>query len=220
MKNLEERRRILEETERHIRGQLQQSETDSVQALSAYDNHPADLATDTFFREVDVGLTLGLNRRLGQIQRAQEKMDEGSYGRCDRCGRTIAEERLDALPEAIFCERCQTRMETSYVPPPSEVEVVPEPFGDRGDIHQDVVEADGEDFWQSVAQWGTSDTPSDTPPAVDYHETFIGFEEPIGYVEEVESIVDENGEVLFDALRQKAIRQAQATDAETDQYPD
>lgn len=203
-----------------IRQQFNQSETASVQALSAYDNHPADLATDTFHRELDVGLTVGLNRRLGLIERAEEKLDEGSYGVCDRCGGPIGEARLSAMPDAIYCVDCQRDIVAGYEGPPSEAEVVPFPFGDRRDIHRDVVEPDGEDFWQSVAQWGNSDTPSDTPPAVDYHETFVDFFEPVGYVENVESIVDEKGEVLFDAVRQKPLRWGESTDAESDEYPE
>ncbi len=217
---LAQRRAWLERLRNEIRERFGESETESVHALSAYDNHPADLATDTFSRELDVGLTVGLNRRLDQIGRAEEKLEEGTYGLCDRCGEPIASARLNAMPDAIYCVDCQAVMDLPYQGPPSGAEVIPYPFGDDRAIHDDVVEPDGEDFWQSVAQWGTSDSPQDTPPAVDYYETFIGFDEPIGYVEEVESIVDENGEVLFDTLRQKAIRDADSTDAESDRYPD
>lgn len=217
---LAKRRAWLQEMRNVIRRRFDESETESVHALSAYDNHPADLATDTFSRELDVGLTVGLNRRLGQIDRAEEKLDDGTYGVCDRCGRPISPARMEAMPDAIYCIDCQRDITAGYQGPPSGAEVVPFPFGDQRAIHDDVVEPDGEDFWQSVAQWGTSDTPSDTPPAVDYHETFVGFFEPIGYVDDVESIVDENGEVLFDALRQKEIREGNSTDRESDQYPD
>lgn len=212
------RRRQLERIEHGIQQQFDESETESSHALSAYDNHPADLATDTFHREIDVGLTVGLNRRLNQVRRALQKLDEGSYGVCDRCGQAIGRARLTAMPEAIFCIACEDVVEQGYVPPPSEAEVVPFPFGDRRDIHPpDVVEADGEDFWQAVAQFGTSDSPQDTPPAVDYFETFVGFEEPIGIVEDIEAIVDENGEVLWDALRQWPRENADSTETETDE---
>lgn len=217
---LAQRRAWLESMRQVIRDRFSESETESVHALSAYDNHPADLATDTFHRELDVGLTVGLNRQLDQINRAEEKLDEGTYGLCDRCGEPIGAARMNAVPEAVLCIQCQEAVEEPYVGPPSEAYVVPMPFGDQPAIHRDVVEPDGEDFWQSVAQWGTSDSPQDTPPAVDYYETFVGFYEPIGYVQDIESIVDENGEVLWDALRQKPIRWAESTDAESDEYPE
>lgn len=217
---LVERKAWLMKMRDEIRARFTESETESSQALSAYDNHPADLGTDTFDRELDVGLTVGLNRALEEIARAEEKLDEGTYGLCDRCGEVIGVSRMNALPNAIYCLSCQEHIDLPYQGPASGSDVIPMPFGDRRDIHRDVVEPDGEDMWQSVAQWGNSDGPQDIPPAVDYNETFVGFEEPVGYVEQVESIVDEHGEVLFDAVRAKAIREALSTDAESDEYPD
>jgi hypothetical protein len=149
------------------------------------------------------------------VANALRRLDQGTYGICERCGQPIDPARLQAAPEVAFCLTCQNLIDQPYVPPPSEAEVVPRPLG--RDIGYDVVEPDGEDFWQSVAEWGNSDTPSDTPPAVDYNETYIGFDQPIGYVEDVESIVDEAGEVLFDTLREKKRRRGESVDKETDQ---
>lgn len=216
---LEARGRWLKSLANRLRERLAESETDSVQALSAYDNHPADLATDTFSRELDTGLSMGLERKREQIKRAEEKLEEGTYGYCDRCGKPIGTARMDAMPDSLYCLKCQEGVDQRDQGPLSESEGASHPYGDRGDIRRDRVQANGEDFWQSLAQWGNSDSPQDVPPAVDYHATSVGFEEPVGYVEEVESIVDENGEVLFDALRQKPIRQADSTDAESDEYP-
>lgn len=200
-----------------LKAQLRQKETEAVGALSAYDNHPADLASDTFNRELDLGLTAGLNRQLDQVKRAEEKIAEGSYGYCDRCGQPIGPQRLEAEPQAVLCWSCQNLQEEPYVGPVSEVSVVPYPWGKRP-RRQDMVEPDGEDFWQAVARWGSSNSPQDDPPAVDYQETFVGFSEPVGYVEEVESVVDDHGDVLFDALREKPIRQARSSSAESDEY--
>lgn len=199
-----------------LHDQLSQSETDSVQALSSYDNHPADLGTDTFERELDVGLTVGIQRRLDGVSRAMQKIRENTYGTCDRCGETIDPTRLSVRPESLYCLPCQEIVDAPYIPPPSEAEVVPMPFGhiERGDV-----EPDGEDIWQSVAQWGNSDTPQDTPPAIDYQETYVDFPEPVGYVEEIESIVDADGEVLFDALREKERRRGLGIDKESEEYP-
>ncbi len=200
-----------------LRQQLAVKETDSVQALSAYDNHPADLGTDTFEREMDVGIERGLAHHLREVTRAMDKIGEGTYGVCDRCHLTIGEERLRARPESIYCFPCQQEEEQNFIPVPHRV--IPMPFGDRPDIHRDVVQTDGEDIWQSIAQWGSSNSPQDTPPAVDYHETYVGFDESIGFVEQVESVVDENGEPLLDAVREKMKRRANTTDEESDEYP-
>ncbi len=199
-----------------ISDQLSQSETESVQALSAYDNHPADLGTDTFERELDVGLTVGIERRLKVVQRALEKVRERNYGLCDRCGQSIDSARLAVHPESIYCLSCQETMDTPYIPPPSEAEVVPMPFGQ---INRTDVEPNGEDMWQGVAQWGNSDTPQDTPPAIDYQETYVGFADPVGYAAPIEYIVDADGEVLFDALREKMRKQGQGIDKESEEYP-
>lgn len=208
--------RRLQSIHERLSGQLSESETESVQALSAYDNHPADLATDTFERELDVGLTVGIERRLNEVERAMAKVRERTYGICDHCGQPIGGARLRVRPESVYCILCQRELAVGYVPPPSEALVTPMPFGRTP---KTVVEPDGEDIWQSVAQWGNSDTPQDTPPAIDYHETFVDFQEPVGYVEEIESIVDAEGEVLFDALREKMRRQGRESDKESEEYP-
>lgn len=45
-------------------------------------------------------------QELGQINRTLERIEEGSYGRCSRCGRAIGSERLRALPHAETCIDC------------------------------------------------------------------------------------------------------------------
>jgi DnaK suppressor protein len=46
---------------------------------------------------------------LAEATRALEKLDEGTYGKCDDCGRDIAPERLNALPWATHCVRCASK---------------------------------------------------------------------------------------------------------------
>jgi DnaK suppressor protein len=43
---------------------------------------------------------------IADIDRALEKLDDGTYGRCERCGNPISPERLDALPYSILCIGC------------------------------------------------------------------------------------------------------------------
>ena len=45
-------------------------------------------------------------RTLAEIDRALEKIAEGSYGTCDRCGKRISPERLEAVPQAVLCIDC------------------------------------------------------------------------------------------------------------------
>jgi DnaK suppressor protein len=51
-----------------------------------------------------------LAAKLGDVRRALEKLDEATYGTCDRCGASIQHERLEARPSSVLCVRC--RMES------------------------------------------------------------------------------------------------------------
>ena len=44
-----------------------------------------------------------LDAKLGDVERALEKLDEGTYGSCDACGSAIGSERLEAIPWAVRC---------------------------------------------------------------------------------------------------------------------
>jgi DnaK suppressor protein len=55
-------------------------------------------------------MTAGELRQVaGEIARALDKVEEGTYGECDDCGGPIGSERLEALPWATRCMICQTR---------------------------------------------------------------------------------------------------------------
>lgn len=72
-----------------------------------YDNHLADSATATFNREIDYTLEENSENVLGAVNSALERIDDGTYGTCARCGKQIAEERLEAIPYATRCIDCQ-----------------------------------------------------------------------------------------------------------------
>lgn len=72
-----------------------------------YDNHLADSATATLNREIDYTLEESSENLLGAVNSALERIDAGTYGTCERCGRQIAEERLEAIPYATRCIDCQ-----------------------------------------------------------------------------------------------------------------
>lgn len=46
---------------------------------------------------------------LADVDRALEKVDEGTYGLCDDCGQPISSERLEAISSAILCVTCSSR---------------------------------------------------------------------------------------------------------------
>jgi DnaK suppressor protein len=59
-------------------------------------------------RERDLALSAQARAAIEQIDRAVEKIHEGSYGSCDNCGAVIPKERLRALPYAVLCVRCKS----------------------------------------------------------------------------------------------------------------
>jgi RNA polymerase-binding transcription factor DksA len=78
---------------------------------SGYGDHPADDATEVFEREKELGLEQTLEAHLGQLIHALKRVEDGTYGQCERCGKPIAKARLDALPEATLCIDCKAEQE-------------------------------------------------------------------------------------------------------------
>jgi DnaK suppressor protein len=74
-------------------------------------NHLADDATEVFSRERDLALRSNAEDLLEQVEAAIKRIDEGRYGICARCGQPIAPDRLEALPYAIYCITCQSKVE-------------------------------------------------------------------------------------------------------------
>jgi RNA polymerase-binding transcription factor DksA len=70
---------------------------------ASYGDHPADDGTELFEREKLLTLEGTLRDHLHLVRQALSRIDEGSYGACERCGRPIGEERLDAMPETTLC---------------------------------------------------------------------------------------------------------------------
>ena len=59
-------------------------------------------------RERDLALSAQARAAIEQIDRAIEKIHDGSYGKCDSCGTGIPKERLRALPYAALCVKCKS----------------------------------------------------------------------------------------------------------------
>jgi RNA polymerase-binding transcription factor len=79
--------------------------------LSLADQHPADLGTEMFEREKDMSILDRVVAEIADVDRALKRVDEGTYGRCEACGRPIAKARLAVRPEARFCVDDQARAE-------------------------------------------------------------------------------------------------------------
>jgi RNA polymerase-binding transcription factor DksA len=87
-------------------------EEDSSAELSHLVQHPADAASDAFEREKEFSILEQVEAELHDVDRALERLADGTYGTCEACGGTIDDERLAAVPAARFCVDHQADLET------------------------------------------------------------------------------------------------------------
>lgn len=104
-----------------------------ISELSMYDNHPSDIATETFDQERGLALKEHEITIIKKIEDSLANIEQGSYGICKSCGKNISEERLEFIPYAEFCVTCQDA--SNNMRPrdknnrPIEESVLGEPFG-------------------------------------------------------------------------------------------
>jgi RNA polymerase-binding protein DksA len=79
--------------------------------LSAYTVHMADMAADTYERELSMNIVSSEQEILYQIDDALKRLDEGAFGVCQQCNQPIAMSRLKAVPYASLCINCQRSKE-------------------------------------------------------------------------------------------------------------
>ena len=104
-------RKELEEEREELRRQFSEIEEGSLGSpqselsgdIASFDEEYADAGTDTFERERDLSLTNNIRDLIEKIDRALERIDQGAYGLCERCGRPIEKARIKALPYATLC---------------------------------------------------------------------------------------------------------------------
>jgi DnaK suppressor protein len=93
-------RASLEEERDQLKAQLAELGDDG--DLS-YDENFADSAQVAGQQGANRALSGQLAENLAEVQRALAKMDDGTYGRCERCGKEISEARLEAMPATPYC---------------------------------------------------------------------------------------------------------------------
>ena len=71
-----------------------------------YDSNFADSSQVTAERGEAEALASSLRDALDEVERALQKMEDGTYGICQSCGNPIAEARLEAMPAAAYCITC------------------------------------------------------------------------------------------------------------------
>jgi RNA polymerase-binding protein DksA len=81
--------------------------------LSGYAIHLADAASDSYDRDFNLALASREQDILNDIDAALEKIENGEYGTCEKCGHPISSPRLKAVPYARLCLPCKERQEKS-----------------------------------------------------------------------------------------------------------
>jgi RNA polymerase-binding protein DksA len=105
----------LEEQARELRGEI--TEAESAWAALQRDSgegsgdDQADAGTKTFEREHEMSLAANSRDLLAQVERALQRLDNGTYGICENCGNPIGKARLQAFPRATLCVSCKQREE-------------------------------------------------------------------------------------------------------------
>ena len=109
---------LLFERSRRLKGNLAGLEgvtrakgADAGHDQSTVPSHPAELASDTSEKDLAFGRIESHTDELKEIQEAFERIDEGTYGLCEKCERLIPKERLKAIPFARRCVKCQAQEE-------------------------------------------------------------------------------------------------------------
>jgi DnaK suppressor protein len=98
-------REVLERTRDELRAELETltaAPRDPMGAVS-FGKRVGEGTSQAVERIAQVDAAKRLDAKLRDVERALEKLDEGTYGVCDVCGSSIAAERLEAIPCAVRC---------------------------------------------------------------------------------------------------------------------
>ena len=110
-KRLEEERTRLQGIRDGIQREQDEAVSETGGELSSFDQHPGDSGTETFEMEKNVSLLEQVDDELAEIDGAAQRLERGTYGTCQACGRPIGDDRLEALPATRFCVEDQAKAE-------------------------------------------------------------------------------------------------------------
>ena len=118
---VEDQRRRLVDLREELTGLRDGLEEDEVELEGGGDDFSetdsGDMSQSIFDREMDASVGEGIERRIGEVERALQKIEEGTYGVCEDTGEEIPRGRLEAVPEAVRTVEAQQRFERGRRPP-------------------------------------------------------------------------------------------------------
>jgi YteA family regulatory protein len=164
------------ETEEEIRRMKENNPEGSLaewtDELSTYDNHPADLGTETFEMEKNMALTIQEEKLLRDINDALIKMEEGAYGTCEHCGKPISYDRLKAIAYAKECIDCakehQLTIRELDEDRPQEEKIMRHTFGRHFPMEEQGEINNGTEVFRALEAYGSSDSIQDIGKVKDY----------------------------------------------------
>jgi RNA polymerase-binding protein DksA len=74
----------------------------------------ADTGTKNITRESELALAANASSMLEQTERALERLEAGTYGLCENCGKPIGKARMQAFPRATLCVDCKQKQERRH----------------------------------------------------------------------------------------------------------
>jgi RNA polymerase-binding protein DksA len=117
-------REQLETEHKRLAEELAQLQTNASSAEERREGSPfgkrEEEATETLELEKRLNLENRIRQEMAKVEHAQEKIEKGTYGLCDNCGKPIDPQRLEALPQATVCMNCKALLaKNGKVAPPS-----------------------------------------------------------------------------------------------------
>ncbi|MGE0198689.1 MAG: TraR/DksA family transcriptional regulator [Simkaniaceae bacterium] len=111
--DIEKFKKQLEDLKRQISQTIKSVANDvkSMEEPKGYSQHQADEGTDDFDQTISIEVSSKEQGIMRQIERALEKIEEGTYGICDVSGDEIPIKRLEAVPYATMTVQAQSKFE-------------------------------------------------------------------------------------------------------------
>jgi len=95
----------------HIAKENLKSQKESSGDLSGYSFHMADMASDSYDRELSLNIAGEEQEIIYEIDEALKRIEEGKFGKCVSCEKKIPQKRLNAVPYAKYCIQCKSKEE-------------------------------------------------------------------------------------------------------------
>jgi phage/conjugal plasmid C-4 type zinc finger TraR family protein len=119
---------------------LRNSQKESSGDISSYSTHMADAGTDAFDREFALSLVSNEQDALYEVTEALKRLENQTYSICEMCGKTIPKARLEVIPFARLCIKCQETSEKENRNPRRQTQQLFPQFQETEDVEADADE--------------------------------------------------------------------------------